>query len=100
MNNRENNARQNFVGAAKSYINLLKNAITSSKEDSFEYMQAEDSLNDHEGIVAVVYTEGINSIYDNNVIFAEAEMYLDSIRDLGHDKLMDLADKVVTEMGY
>ena len=100
MNNREINARQNFLGAAKSYINLLKNAITNSKEDSFEYMQAEDSLNDHDMIVAVVYAEGINSIYDNNVIFAEAETYLEGIRDLGHDKLMDIAENVVTEMGY
>lgn len=98
--NRETKARRNFIGAANNFIGGLENTMEDYKETDPAYMQAQDTLSDHDYLVSVIYSEGINYIYDEKVIYADAPTYLKEIRFLGRNKLMDLADKVVTEMGY
>lgn len=102
MNERQKKAFRNIKYAAQQFIGGLENTMMDYEEDSEEYQEADNLLNDHDALVNEIYEMAITNIYDEGSEYfgPQAGSMLKDIRFCGKDWLMERVDKRVTKEGY
>lgn len=89
----------NFYYAACSYIGGNENALEDYAEDDEEYIEAWEVLEDHEGLVDMVFSEGTSGFYGCGF---EGPMmsYQKHYNLVGNDFMRRCAEAIVTAMGH
>ena len=89
----------NFYYAACSYIGGNENTLYDYDEDSEEYIEALEVLNDHATLVDVVFSEGTTGFYGCGL---EGPMrpYQKHYNLVGNDFMRRCAEAIVTAMGH
>ncbi len=102
MTERQKKAYRNIIGAANDFIGGLENTMEDSPEDSEEYINAKETLDNHDELVDFIYQEAISNVYNvGHVSFGtSAEAYIKDIRFCGKEWLMERVKNRVTKMGY
>ncbi len=99
MNERQKKVFRNVLGAANDYIGGLENTLEDYGKDTEEYKDAKATLENHAGLVSVIYYESINNVYDYQLGFAPASALRD-IRFCGKEFIMERVEARVRKMGY
>ena len=98
-NERQKEVFTNFYYAACSYIGGTENTLYDYDEDSEEYAEALELLEDHQTLVDVVFSEGTTGFYGCGL---EGPMrpYQKNYNFVGNDFMRRCAEAIVTAMGY
>lgn len=91
---RQRKAYKNFKNAAVDYIYGLENGCFDNEENSQEYQSYLNALQDLEGLIGVVYSEAISTVYTEDGMITGnryAKAMLQDIRFCGKEFLMQLA---------
>ena len=101
-NAKQRKAFANILHAANWIIGGLENTMSDNLPDSEEYIQANERLHDHEGLVNEIYDAAITEIYgDGSMMFGKAaQSYLKDIRFCGKDWLTERVEARVKKLGY
>lgn len=95
---REKKAWKNIKNAAADYIFGLENGCFDNAVDSIEYRNYKEGLEDYDGLVKVVYSEALTTIYGEGggcFFGSGAEAFLKDIRFCGKDFLMEVTEHFV-----
>lgn len=89
----------NFYYAACSLIGGNENTLEDYEEDSEEYIEALEFLENHEGLVDMVFAEGTTGFYGCG-LEGPMQPYQKHYNFVGNDFMRRCAEAIVTAMGH
>ena len=103
MNLRQKKAFRNIKYAFNWLLGGLENTLMDYNEDSDEYKQANDLLNNHEELVNELYSMATTAIYEEGLCCFNKETVKYELRDInfcGKQFLMECCENRITKEGY
>lgn len=102
MNERQKKAYKNIKYAAYDIIGGLENTMEDNSEDSEEYIRAKNTLEDHEGLVNLIYLEATTNYYEPGFCGFSTmyQKFMKDIRFCGKEWLMEQVNNRVIREGY
>jgi len=101
-NSRQKKAYSNIYHACNWLIGGLENTLLDHPEDSIQYKEAKDRLNNHTELVEELYQMATTDIYgEGSCTFGSfAQKYLKDIRFCGKQWLMERCEARIKKAGY
>lgn len=92
-------AKKNIHHAANEYIGGLENTLYDYSETDEEYINAKESLSNHDMLVDMIYSMAVAGEFDAGYS-GPASNNVKAIKFLGTEFLTELVDAEVTKQGY
>lgn len=92
-------AKKNIHHAANEYIGGLENCLYDYAPDEEEYINAKETLGNHDLLVDMIYSMAVSGEYDAG-FSGPTTNNIKAIKFLGTEYLTELVEAEVTKQGY